>query len=135
MTLRPRSRLAAAFVLLVALVALSFPTASLARGGHAHHRGASHHSVSSHSGSGHDHGSRSKAAGVTRDRHGRIKRSARAKDAFRRSHPCPSTGRTTGACPGYVIDHVRALKHGGVDDPANMQWQTKEAAKEKDKWE
>jgi hypothetical protein len=30
---------------------------------------------------------------------------------------------------------VQALKHGGADEPSNMQWQTKEAAAEKDKWE
>ena len=37
--------------------------------------------------------------------------------------------------PGYVVDHVVALKHGGTDSPSNMQWQTKEAAKAKDKVE
>jgi hypothetical protein len=36
-------------------------------------------------------------------------------------------------CPGYVIDYVQALKHGGRDAPGNMQWQT--AAKAKDKIE
>jgi len=36
---------------------------------------------------------------------------------------------------GYVIDHVRPLKRGGSDSPSNMQWQTKEAAKAKDKTE
>jgi hypothetical protein len=34
-----------------------------------------------------------------------------------------------------VIDHKQALKHGGSDTPGNMQWQTKEAAKAKDKVE
>lgn len=37
--------------------------------------------------------------------------------------------------PGYVIDHVVPLKRGGADAPRNMQWQTIEAAKAKDKWE
>jgi len=48
------------------------------------------------------------------------------KAAFRRSHPCPSTGKTRGACPGYEVDHVRPLACGGPDDPSNMQWLTKE---------
>jgi hypothetical protein len=34
-----------------------------------------------------------------------------------------------------VIDHVQALKHGGSDKTGNMQWQTKEAAKPKDRVE
>jgi len=50
-----------------------------------------------------------------------------------KSHPCPATGKTTGACKGYVIDHVVPLKRGGADAPANMQWQTTAAAKAKDK--
>jgi hypothetical protein len=33
------------------------------------------------------------------------------------------------------VDHVRPLKRGGADAPNNMQWQTTQAAKEKDKTE
>ena len=76
-----------------------------------------------------------RAVGVTRDSHGHIKRSEVAKRDFERHHPCPSTGKTSGACPGYVIDHIRPLKRGGPDDPGNMQWQTEDAAKAKDRWE
>jgi len=47
----------------------------------------------------------------------------------------PSTGKTSGGCPGYLLDHIKALKRGGADDPSNMQWQTIEDAKEKDRWE
>jgi hypothetical protein len=65
---------------------------------------------------------------------GHIERSQVARIEFKKSHPCPSTGRSSGACPGYVIDHVKALKRGGADDPSNMQWQTKEDGKAKDKW-
>jgi hypothetical protein len=80
--------------------------------------------------------SRSRAVpGVTRDARGRIARSAAVRRSFQKSHPCPSTGRKSGTCPGYVIDHVKPLKRGGADSPSNMQWQTKEAAREKDKTE
>ncbi len=80
-------------------------------------------------------GGRQKATGVKRDKHGKIERSTKAKDSFRKNHPCPSTGKTSGACPGYVIDHITPLKKGGADSPANMQWQTVQGAKAKDKWE
>lgn len=75
------------------------------------------------------------ATGVARDSHGRIARSEHAKDEFKKISPCPSTGESSGACPGYVIDHVKPLKRGGADAPSNMQWQTKAAAKAKDRWE
>jgi hypothetical protein len=81
-------------------------------------------------------GTHGKAApGVQRDANGKIARSPQAKSQFQKSHPCPSTGKASGSCPGYVIDHVTPLKRGGADAPGNMQWQTKEAAKEKDRWE
>jgi hypothetical protein len=59
-------------------------------------------------------------------------RSASAKHEFQLTHPCPATGRTRGACPGYVKDHVVPLACGGPDAPANMQWQTRADAKAKD---
>jgi hypothetical protein len=75
------------------------------------------------------------AKGTARNSHGKIARSVKAKDDFKHSHPCPSTGRRSGACPGYVIDHVQPLKRGGADAPRNMQWQTSAAAKAKDRTE
>ena len=36
---------------------------------------------------------------------------------------------------GYVVDHVKPLACGGADATSNMQWQTKEEAKVKDKTE
>lgn len=59
---------------------------------------------------------------VQRDSHGKIKRSASAKSDFRRQNPCPTTGKTTGRCPGYEVDHRMPLACGGADDPGNMQW-------------
>lgn len=38
-------------------------------------------------------------------------------------------------CPGYVIDHIKALACGGADAPENMQWQTVAEGKAKDRWE
>ena len=69
------------------------------------------------------------SSGVPRDQDGHIKRSQAAKAAFMRMTGYPH-GR-----PGYVVDHIVALKHGGADAPTNMQWQTVEEAKAKDKWE
>ena len=62
-------------------------------------------------------------------------RSASVKREFQLTHPCPSTGRTTGACPGYVRDHIVPLACGGRDAISNLQWQTAQAAKAKDRWE
>lgn len=62
-------------------------------------------------------------------------RSYKAKADFKRQHYCPSTGKPKGSCKGYVIDHIKPLACGGADEPYNMQWQTKAAAKAKDKWE
>ena len=75
------------------------------------------------------------ALAIHRDVHGRIERSQAARAAFKREHPCPATHLPTGPCPGYIIDHVIALKRGGADSPANMQWQTVEEAKVKDRVE
>ena len=47
---------------------------------------------------------------------------------FQRQHPCPSTGKTKGGCPGYVRDHIKPLA-GGPDTPSNMQWKTEREAK------
>jgi hypothetical protein len=77
----------------------------------------------------------SKCVSCIRNTQGKIARSSTAKHQFEKSHPCPSTGRSSGACPDYVVDHKTPLKRGGADDPSNMQWQSKVAAKAKDKIE
>ncbi len=63
------------------------------------------------------------------------RRSQAAVAAFKRANPCPANGTTAGACPGYVVDHIAPLACGGPDTPANMQWQTIQEGKNKDKWE
>ena len=62
-------------------------------------------------------------------------RSREVTREFQREHPCPSTGKTSGACPGYRKDHVDPLACGGPDTVQNLQWQTAAAAKAKDRWE
>ena len=70
---------------------------------------------------------------VTRDSRGRIARSPAAKKSFQSQDPCPANHKSSGRCPGYVIDHVIPLVCGGLDDPINMQWQTVAEGKAKDK--
>jgi len=128
-------------VTLAALLALAFAVTSFGKGssgGHSGSHSSSHsstHSSSSSSDSSSGHHNKNYAEGVPRDEHGRIKRSEQAKDEFKKSHPCPANGNTSGPCPGYVIDHVIPLKRGGPDEPSNMQWQTEADAKAKDKVE
>jgi hypothetical protein len=57
------------------------------------------------------------------------------RNAFARENPCPETGKGYGRCPGWVVDHVIPLCAGGPDKRDNMQWQTVEDAKAKDRVE
>ena len=54
---------------------------------------------------------------------------------FRATHPCPATQQTSGACAGWVVDHLKPLCAGGLDAPSNMQWQPLAQSREKDKIE
>jgi hypothetical protein len=92
-----------------------------------HSTGRSHSRYSSHvrSYKGSHRSRRATSSAISRNRRGRIRRSAAAKRSFERQHPCPSTGRSSGRCPGYVVDHVRPLECGGADARATCsgrQW-------------
>ena len=82
---------------------------------------SSYHSTSTHR--------KTYSTGATRNSHGKIKRSSKARYEFMKQTGYPH-GRK-----GYVIDHIIPLKKGGCDCPSNMQWQTIQDAKAKDKWE
>ena len=101
----------------------------------AHSRSLPHSSKSSRSKTLNAPSPTSSNSTVPRDSRGRIARSKGAKESFEKSHPCPATGKTTGGCPGYVVDHMKPLACGGVDAPENMQWQTTAESKAKDKVE
>jgi 5-methylcytosine-specific restriction endonuclease McrA len=63
------------------------------------------------------------------------RRSAKQRADFVRLNPCPATGKTRGACPGWHVDHILPLKCGGADHPSNMQWLTVRQHKAKTKRE
>lgn len=57
-----------------------------------------------------------------RNAQGEIVRRADVVAAFRQLYPCPATGRSTGACRGWAVDHVIPLAVGGCDAVSNLQW-------------
>ena len=59
---------------------------------------------------------------VDRDESGNIKRSSTVTSAYKRLHPCPSTGLTYGACPGWSLNHSIPLSCGGCDAVYNLTW-------------
>jgi hypothetical protein len=50
--------------------------------------------------------------------------------SYQRTHPCPSTGKTYGWCPGYVVGYIVLPKHGGTYQQLNMRWMTKQEAEQ-----
>lgn len=74
-------------------------------------------------------------AALATSAHAEYARSKKALRAFVKQQACPATGLHRLPCKGYVIDHIKPLACGGADATENMQWQTREDAKAKDKWE
>lgn len=75
-----------------------------------------------------------------RNKDGSIKRSTAVLNAYKKLHPCPVTGLSGGACPGWAINHVIPLAKGGCDSVINLMWvpdQIKSCSKDTciDRWE
>jgi hypothetical protein len=70
-----------------------------------------------------------KSTVAARDKNGRIKRNASARNEFMKQTGYPK-GRKV-----YVVDHIVPLECGGADSPSSMQWQTVQEAKIKDRTE
>src|ERR1700746_3669458 len=62
-------------------------------------------------------------------------RSASVKHEFQLTHPCPATGPRSGACPGYVKDHVVPLACGGPDATSNNAVANYADPEAKNRWE
>lgn len=75
------------------------------------------------------------ATEIPRDEDGKIERSHRTLVQFQKLNPCPSNGNETGACSGYVKDHIRPLCAGGHDAVENLKWSELGYSKLRDKQE
>lgn len=70
-----------------------------------------------------------------RDARGVIVRSSAVLRQFQALNHCPSTHAPTGACPGWIKDHVRPLAACGCDSIGNLQWLPVEMWRAKSLWE
>lgn len=61
---------------------------------------------------------------VDRELHERIVKTQRAKDAFRKLHPCPGNGSTAGNCPGYSIGCIDPdpAEPARCQDASHLEW-------------
>jgi hypothetical protein len=62
-------------------------------------------------------------------------RSADVVREYRAANPCPATGLTTGACPGWAVDHRWPLCAGGKDAVDNLGWMADADKLKKDRFE
>ena len=57
-----------------------------------------------------------------RNADGTIKRRSDVLTAYKKFHPCPATGLSTGICPGWQMNHIIPLASGGCDSVTNLAW-------------
>lgn len=55
--------------------------------------------------------------------------------AYRKLHPCPSTGLYTGACPNWALNHNCSIACGCVDAVWNLSWMRNDVKKIVDGYE
>ena len=71
-----------------------------------------------------------------RDANGRIIRRSAVITAYKKIHPCPSTGLYgAGACPDYSLNHPIPLACGGCDSVSNLMYMRNDAKKIVDGYE
>jgi hypothetical protein len=71
-----------------------------------------------------------------RDANGRIIRRSAVITAYKKIHPCPSTGLYgSGACPDYSLNHNMPLACGGCDSVSNLMYMRNDAKKIVDGYE
>jgi len=59
---------------------------------------------------------------IYRNPDGSIKRNQAVLSAYKRIHPCPSTGKSSGNCPDWSLNHIIPLSCAGADAVWNLQW-------------
>jgi hypothetical protein len=55
-------------------------------------------------------------------------RTQRARADFRKLKPCPSTGKSSGDCPGYTMAYKTPLNGGGANAAGNLHWKPTQVA-------
>lgn len=71
-----------------------------------------------------------------RDAKGRIKRRAAVITAYKKDHPCPSTGLYgEGTCENYSLNHTIPLACGGCDSVSNLSYMRNDVKKIVDSYE